>query len=191
MNVKKWVVTLSAVLVSNVVFAQAAPQGQPLTPDQQAQLSQLLEQQQTYALAEQEKLNKQFDEKLLPKVQLLVREILTIQQSGQEDLTPAQEAKFQQYGNQIDKFLTELAAPAVKELDLVQVNAQYQEMMQQMGVTDAPQLTKESVMEMMKGVYMINALVHFEQARKLTPEELEVAIALFIPQPEEEEEDAQ
>ena len=188
MNVKKWVVTLSAVLFSVATFAQTAPQDQNQAQQLQAiqQMEQLLQQYQV----EQDKLNKQFDEKLLPNVQLLVREILTIQQSGQEDLTPVQEAKFQQYGNQIDKFLTELAAPAVKELDLVQVNAQYQEMMRQMGVTDAPQLTKESVTEMMKGVYMINALVHFEQARKLTPEELEVAIALFIPHPEEEE-DAQ
>ncbi len=187
MTMKKWVVTLTAVLFGAAAFAQVAPQNQAAQNQAQEQMEQLLQQYQ----ANEEKLNKQFDEKLLPSVKMLVGEILTIQQSGQEDLTPAQEAKFQQYGDQIDKTLTDLATPVVKDLDLAQLNTQYQDMMRQMGITDAPQLTKELVTDMVKGMYMINALVHFEQAQKLTAQELEVAIALFIPQPEEEEEAAQ
>lgn len=183
MNMKKWVVTLCAVLVSTVVFAQTVPQGQgqPLQPNQ---MDQFLQQYQ----AEQARLNKQFEEKLLSPIKTLVDAVLVISKSGQEELTQAQEKELEAYSNNLEAALNALVAPVVRDLDIAQLNVQYQDMMRQMGVTNAPDLTRETVTELFKGMYLIGALTYFEQTNKLTAEELEVSMALFMPQPEEEEE---
>ncbi len=180
MNVKKYLLAFTAIMLSMAAFAQTAPQP---SQDQQAQMAQLLEQYQ----AEQAKLNKQFEEVLLAPVRTLVDSVLIIQQSGQEEITPVQEKELDALSNKLEAALNQLVAPVVKDLDIAQLNTQYQDYMKQMGVENPVQLTKETVTEMLKGMYLIGALTYFEQTQKLNQQELEVAMALFLPQPEEEQ----
>lgn len=179
MNLKKWVFTLSAavLLSGTAALAQTAPQTQE--PD----MTKILQQYQEATA----KLNKQFDEKLLPPVKGLTSLLVKIQNSGQTELTPDQELEIEAYSQQIDNNLTALVTPIVKELDIAQLNTQYQQMMKEAGVPNPPTLTKEMATEMFKGMYILGALTHFEEAQKLTQEELEVAVALFFPSNEDEQ----
>ncbi len=175
MNLKKSLLSVLAVLLSAGAFAYPAPQEQdPVTP--------LLQQ---YA-AQVEELQKTFDQKLLPSFKTIASLALQVQAAGQTDLTPDQTALFEKYMLALDKALTDVAAPALKDLDINQFNEQYAQVAKTYGAPAHP-FTLQEVTDLFKGMYLVFALGHFEQTQKLTTDELTVLMEIFFPQAEEEE----
>lgn len=177
MNFKKHITTVLAVLTSVYAFAYPAPQDEdPMTP--------LLQQ---YAAQIQE-LQKGFDQKLLPAVKPIASLAVQVQASGQTELTPEQNALLEKYSIQLDKALTDLVTPALKDLDVAQFNEQYAQMAKTYGLP-AQTFTRQDIAELFKGMYLVSGLGYFEQTQKLTTDELTVLMEIFFPQEEEAEED--
>ena len=174
MNVKKYILALIATALSTSIFAYPAVQDEePAT--------QLLQQ---YA-AQMQELQKSLEKEVLPPLKQIAQLGLQIQQSAQTELTPQQEQLFNQYTNQLDLSLTQLVAPALKDVDIVQFNEQYAQMAKTYNLP-AHQFTLPEISEMMKGLYLVSALGLFEQTQKLTADELTVLVEIFFPQEEED-----
>ncbi len=174
MNLKKYMFAVLAVLMGVGAFAYPAPQDDdPVTT--------LLQQYQ----AQVQEMQKGFEKQLLSPVKAMAALALEIQNSGQTDLTPEQAALFEKHTTALDKGLNELVAPAMKDFDLAKFNEQYAQMAKTYGLP-AQQLTLQEVTDMFKGMYLISALGYFEQAKKLTNDEMEVLVEIFFPQEEED-----
>ena len=167
MNLKKLLAVLLAVLMNCSAFAYMAV---PPDDDPMQQFLQQYEQ-------EMEKLNKQFDQKVLPPL----KDILKIAQAQQNDLTLEQEKALDALANQLEEALTSLVEPAVDQMDIDQLNALVKQSNDQLEP-----ITKESLSEMMKAIYLLQALAHFAQTNQISEEELEIASVLFFPQDEED-----
>ncbi len=174
MNVKKAILSVLAVLLSAGAFAYPAPQDE-------APVTSLLQQ---YAAQIQE-LQQGFNQKLLPAIKNIATLALQAQTAGQTDLTPEQSALLEKYTLELDKSLTGLAAPAVKDLDINQFNEQYAQMANTYGLP-AQKFTQQEVTDLFKGMYLVSALGYFEQTQKLSTEELTVLMELFFSQEEGE-----
>ena len=175
MNLKKYVTATVAVCISVCAFALPAPQDQdPVTP--------LLQQ---YA-AQMQELQKSFDQKLFPVLKNLAVFALQVQASGQTDLDPDQTDLLEKHILALDKALTDLVAPTLKDLNIDQFNEQYAQMAKTYGAP-AHQFTLQEVTDLFKGMYLVSALGYFEQKQKLNTDELTVLMEIFFAQDEEDE----
>ena len=173
MNTKKIFLSVLAIFTSVCAFAYPALQDDdPVNPILQQYTAQI------------EELQKKFDQKLLPTVKSIAGFALEVQKSGQTDLTPAQEAQLEKYGQQLDKNLNELVAPELANFDLAAFNEQYAQMAKTYGLPPRT-FTLPEVTDMFKGMCLVAAMNHFEQTKKLTDDELIVLMEIFFSEEEE------
>ena len=172
MNLKKYAVSILAVLMSVCAFAYPSPQ-------EEEPVTSLLQQ---YATQVQE-LQKNFDTQLLPTLKSLAGIALQVQKQQ----IPYQEDMVQVLYNQLDSTLNDLMAPALQGLDVNAFNKQYKQMAQEYGMLEQ-EFTKQDIADMFKGMYLISALGYFEQTQKLSTEELTVLMEIFFSQEEGTEE---
>ena len=126
---------------------------------------------------EMDKLTKQFDAKLLAPIQGLVNVVKTVQ----TDLTPEQEAQIDQFSDQLDKALNAMVAPALEQVDMAQLNAYAKQL-----DPNAQEIDKEGLSNMLKTIYLIQALGHFSQNKKMSEEDIAIATTIFFPEEMEE-----
>ena len=175
MSLKKQIISLAVLLAAPVVLAYPALQDEdPIIPVLQP-----------YA-AQMEQMQKAFEKELLPPLKELAQMALETQESAQEDLTPQQERKLTLLGEQLSVALAKLVAPALKEIDIAQLNQQYKQLFSS-SQERTPDLTKEEVAELLKAMYLMGALGYFEQKQKLDQQELEVLMEILFSQDDEEE----
>lgn len=176
MNIKKYITTVVAVLISVCAFAYPAPQDEdPVTPLLQQYTAQI------------QALQKEFEQKLLPSVKNLATFALQIQTAEQTELSFQQEALLEKHILQLDKALTDMVAPSLKDLDVAAFNEQYKQITQAYGAP-TQEFTLQDISELFKGIYLVSALGYFEQTKKLNNDELAVLAEIFFPQEEETQE---
>lgn len=175
MNVKKHITAVLAIFISICAFAYPAVQ----EDDQTAQLLQQYTQQ-------AEELQKGFEQKLLPACKGIATLALEVQAAGQSDLTAEQNTLLENYTNTLEKNLTELLAPVLKDFNLAKFNEQYAQIAQASGLP-AQELTLQDVTNMFKGMYLLGALGYFEQSQKLSDDEITVLAEIFFSLDEEAE----
>ncbi len=174
MNLKKYLLTFTAVAVSAVSFAYTLHK-----PDDP--LTQIMQQ----MTEQQEELNKSFDEYLLDPVKNLADFALKTAGSGQE-LTEQQETQLNEILAQLDQTLDALAAPALEKVNLDKVNAQYVPMMKWLNEAEEVEpLTEESFKELLKAFYLMMALDHFTQTQQISEEQTEILFTMIFPNEEE------
>ncbi len=179
MRLKKWLVGSIALFATTFGFAYPAP-------DDEDPMTRIFQQYQE----ETARLNRQYDEKLFTPIKNLITLAMQIQQSQTQQPTPEQETQINTTMNQLDSALDAMVTSALTDVDINQVNTQYKQAMASMGVQDPEELTLETLKDLLKGMYLMGALIHFEQTHKLTDAELEVAAFIFFPQVEETTEEA-
>ena len=167
MNLKKLLAVLLATLISCSAFAYMAPM-----PDDDP-TQQFLQQYQQ----EMDKLTKQFDTKLLPPIQGLVKVVKTVQ----TDLTPEQEAQIDQFAGQLDEALNAMVAPTLEQVDLEKLNTLAKQL-----DPNAQKIDKEGLSNILKTLYLIQALGHFSQNKKMSEEDVSIAMTIFFPEGMEE-----
>ena len=175
MKLKKILATAIAILFGSVAFAFPAP------PDDTDPMASILEQ---YS-SQLEEMNKNFDEKILPPLKGLLKVAQAFGESNQEELTPEQEKVWNENQTQLTKALTDMVTPVVEQADMKQVNELFKQILTTTG-QPVREITKQEFTDMLIGMTALNALAHFQQAKKLTEEELELATLLFFPQEEQE-----
>ena len=165
MNFKKLIISVFTVLLATVAFSLPKPQ-QDNNP--------ALEQQLQEAMAQLQEMQKGFDEKLLP----LFKDLVATNASDFD--------KAEALANQINKTLNDMVAPALKDVDMAQVNEQYRQNAQAYGLPQQ-EFTKESLTELVKALYVEIALGYFAQTQKLSEYELTTLMEIFFPSDEGEE----
>lgn len=173
MNIKKYVLAITAAALSVSAFAYPAPQDEDAT-------QQLLQQ----YTAQMQELQKSFDKNLLPPIKATAQLALEVQDANQEELTAQQEKQLEEYGKQLDTALTKLVAPALKDVDMGQVNEQAKQIAKAYNLPEQ-EVTLENLTDLMKGMYLMSAISYFEQTKKLTQEEVAVLAEILFPQEEE------
>lgn len=170
MNIKKWFVTVVAVLVSTAAFALPTP------PDDDDPMAQALAQY-TAQIAE---MNKTFDRTILPPLKTILNLAQEIGASEQ-DPTPEQEQALAQAQTKLLGALQDFVLPAMAELDMNAVNEQLNQFLAQAG-QPAQELSREDFANLMVAMTTLTAINHFVQDKLLTQEEAELAMMLFFPQ---------
>ncbi len=66
-----------------------------------------------------------------------------------------------------------------------QVNEMFKQILTAAG-QPVREITKQEFTDMLIGMTALSALAHFQEAKKLTEEEMELAMLLFFPQEEQE-----
>jgi len=178
MTLKKMLLSACAVLVSSTAFAFTLP------PDDVDPFARLMEQH----AAQEEELYKKFDEKILPPLKELLQIAQEFGNSTQEALTPEQESAWNMYQATLTKALMDMATPIVEQTNIQQMNDMFKQIVAASG-QPAHEFTKQEFTDMMAGMIAISALVHFQETKKLTAEEVELAMLLFFPQTEEAEQE--
>lgn len=176
MHLRKWLISLVALCVSSAAFAYAAPDDDdPVVP--------LLEQYREDSI----ELQKQFDAHLLAPLKGMASILLQMKENRQEEPNAAQEKAWEQYNEQLATAFEQMVSKAMANVDMEQVNAQYQQMMKNMGVENPEPITKEMMADMIAGMYLITALDYFTSTKKLSQKEFDMLTLILFP-PEEEEE---
>ncbi len=180
MMLKKMLVTGCALILSSAAFAFPAP------PDDTNPMAPVLE-----PYTEQlENMKKTFDEQVLPPLKGLLKIANDFGNSTQPDLTPAQEAEWNQYQTKLSQAFLGLVSPVVAQVDMKQVNEEFKKICTTYNLP-FQEMTKENFTDVLVGVTAMSALAHFQETNKLSDEELELAMMLFFPQDDPDEEDAQ
>jgi len=176
MNYKKHFTSVLAVFISVCAFAYPAP-------SDENHMNPFLQQ---YA-AQQQELQKEFEQKLLPPIKDILSLASQVQTEGQAELSAEQGSLLEKYALQLDKNLTDIVAPALKDLDLKQFNEKYAQMAKIYGLPEQT-FTLQDVEDLLKGMYLVSALSYFEQAQKLNTDELALLTEIFFPQEAETQE---
>lgn len=171
---KKMFVAFVALLVSTVSFALPTP------PDDTDPMAQALKQ---YA-AQVEELNQKFDQMVLPPLKGMLQIAKEFGNSTQENLTPEQEQVWNRHQAALTQAFTDIVTPMVEQADMQQVNEMLKQMLTASG-QPVREITKQEFTDMLIGMTAIGALGHFQEAKKLTEEEVELAMLLFFPSEEE------
>ncbi len=159
---KKMFVAFVALLVSTVAFSLPTP------PDDNDPMAEALKQ---YA-AQVDELNQKFDQMVLPPLKGMLQIAKEFGNSTQDELSPEQEQDWNQHQTALMQAFTDIVAPMVEQM----FSAAGQ---------PAREITKQELTDMLIGMTALGALGHFQEAKKLTEEEVELAKLLFFPSEED------
>lgn len=164
MQLKKMLVSLLAVAVSSVAFAFPTPQAMNQAADEN--LIPLLEQ----IRRVNEENEAVMESSVLPPLQGLVQIAKDMGNTDQEDLTPQQEQQVTTYTDQLTVALNRLA---VSSLELVSS--------QLFAMEKIPEEAKQEVIDMLMGIHLQLALIHFEEKKLMAQEDIVIAREIFFP----------
>ena len=174
MQLKKWFVSLLAVVVASVSFAL------PATLEENSPAADAMQQ---YA-AQMEELNRTFDQTVLPPLKGMITVVKEFGESGAEDLTPTQEKQLETYRDQLSAALEVIVNPIVEQVDVNEFNQQMKQMLASLGQPTDQEFTKQDLSDQLMPMMVITSLDHFAQTGKLSQEEVEIALLLFLPEEE-------
>ena len=172
MNVKKYLLTITAMTLCVGSFAYPAPQEE----DPAAKLLKQYEQQ-------AQELQQSFEKYLLPPLQNTAQLALEMQNAGQAEMSEQQEELLNQYAQALDNALNQLVIPTLKDLDVAQFNQQYKQIAQTYGLPEQ-EFTLQTITDTLKGMYLMGAMTYFEQTQKLSEDELTILMEIFLQQEE-------
>lgn len=174
MTLKKLLVSLLALMVTSVGFALPTP------PDDNDPMAEALKQ---YA-AQVDELNQKFDQMVLPPLKGMLQIAKEFGNTTQDELSPEQEQGWNQHQTALMQAFTDIVAPMVEQADMQQVNDMFKQMFSAAG-QPVREITKQELTDMLIGMTALGALGHFQEAKKLTEEEVELAKLLFFPSEED------
>ena len=197
MQLKKLIVSLLAVTLSTVAFAQSTPQSENPLEALSQQLS-----------VRTDEMTKAFEQDVLPPMKGLISVVTEYANSGQENLTPQQEEAATAHLNQVVQALdNKIVQPIIAELD----DEELEEVAQMFAFTaftlqfarkkidqteyqtailelSEQKLTPEDSYNLMIGSSTEIAIAHFVGKRLISAEEDDILEQIFFPKQTEEEE---